>query len=119
MVPLEKRIKHDAAHDLSRGIADELTRTQNKRYTTSANLSERRGRLFIDYLRNGRGTTAVGTYSLRAREGFPIAAPVTWSALPNLVPTSYSIEQLPPTRGVSTVARRSHGQRARSQSHVR
>jgi ABC transporter substrate binding protein len=36
------------------------------------------GRLFIDYLRNGRGTTAVGAYSPRVREGFPIAAPVTW-----------------------------------------
>jgi bifunctional non-homologous end joining protein LigD len=119
MVPLARRMKHDAAHELSRRIADELTRTQSKRYTTSANLSERRGRLFIDYLRNGRGTTAVGTYSPRARQGFPIAAAVTWSALPKLVPTSYSIEQLPPTRGVSTGVRRSRGQGARSQAHVR
>lgn len=35
-------------------------------------------RIFVDYLRNGRGTTAVGTYSPRACPGFPIAAPVTW-----------------------------------------
>jgi bifunctional non-homologous end joining protein LigD len=103
MAPLAERIKHDAAHQLSRRIADELARTQSKRYTTSANLSDRRGRLFIDYLRNGRGTTAVATYSPRAREGFPIAAPVTWSALPKLTPTSYSIEQLPPYRRVSSV----------------
>ena len=48
-------------------------------------LAKRTGKLFIDYLRNGRGTTAngrgttaIGTYSPRAREGFLIAAPVTW-----------------------------------------
>jgi hypothetical protein len=50
-------------------------------YTTNATLTKRPGRLFIDYLRNGRGTTAIGTYSPRARPGFPIAAPVTWKQL--------------------------------------
>jgi DNA primase len=50
------------------------------RYTTSAT-AERAGRLFLDYLRNGRGTTAVATYSPRARAGFPIAAPTTWQDL--------------------------------------
>jgi bifunctional non-homologous end joining protein LigD len=49
------------------------------RYTTSASLARRPGRLFVDYLRNGRGTTAVGAYSPRAREGLPIAAPVSWT----------------------------------------
>jgi bifunctional non-homologous end joining protein LigD len=47
------------------------------RYITSA-VVDRAGKLFIDYLRNGRGTTAIGAYSPRARPGFPIAAPVTW-----------------------------------------
>jgi DNA primase len=41
----------------------------------------RRGRIFLDYLRNGRGTTAIGTYSSRVRPDFPIAAPVTWSRI--------------------------------------
>lgn len=38
----------------------------------------RPGRLFIDYRRNGRGTTAVGAYSPRVRPGFPVAYPVRW-----------------------------------------
>jgi bifunctional non-homologous end joining protein LigD len=57
------------------------SRLRRGRLTKSAALSARDGRLFIDYLRNGRGTTAVATYSPRARRGFPIAAPTSWQAL--------------------------------------
>jgi len=54
---------------------------RNQRHARANTLARRPlppGRLFIDYLRNGRGTTAVDAYSPRARAGFPIAAPVTW-----------------------------------------
>ena len=59
-------------------MAQRLAQTEPARYTISAALEERPGSLFIDFLRNGRGTTAVGAYSPRARPGFPIAAPITW-----------------------------------------
>jgi len=81
MVPLERRMTHDAAHRYTQRLAQQLAALAPARYTLSAAPSERRKRLFIDYLRNGRGTTAVGTYSPRARPGFPIAAPVTWARL--------------------------------------
>jgi DNA primase len=45
--------------------------------------ANRRGRIFLDYLRNGRGTTAIGTYSPRVREGFPIAAPRNRTDVPH------------------------------------
>jgi bifunctional non-homologous end joining protein LigD len=61
-----------------RGGCAELAERDTRHYVLSAQAS-RRGRIFLDYLRNGRGATAVGTYSRRAREGCPIAAPVTWS----------------------------------------
>jgi bifunctional non-homologous end joining protein LigD len=78
MVPLTDRgMTHDASHRLSKAIAQELEATNPERYTLSATATRRR-LLFIDYLRNGRGTTAIGTFSPRARRGFPIAAPVTW-----------------------------------------
>jgi hypothetical protein len=67
----------DRAHAYTRGIAERLAATAPDRYITTAMLEARSGRLFIDYLRNGRGTTAVGAYSPRARHGFPVAA-VTW-----------------------------------------
>jgi bifunctional non-homologous end joining protein LigD len=43
--------------------------------------ARRHRRIFLHYLRNGRGTTAIGAYLTRAREGIPIAAPVTWTAI--------------------------------------
>jgi bifunctional non-homologous end joining protein LigD len=78
MTPLPQTLTHDAAHNYARRLAQQLARTDPDRYVTSASLARRPGRLFIDYLRNGRGTTAVGAYSPRMREGFPIAAPVSW-----------------------------------------
>ena len=55
-----------------------LAATAPARYLTLSDPAKRKGRIFIDYLRNGRGTTAIGAYSPRVRSGFPIAAPVTW-----------------------------------------
>jgi bifunctional non-homologous end joining protein LigD len=79
MVPVERDMTHDAARGYCREIARRLAATDPAHYTLSAATSERRHRVFIDYLRNGRGTTAIGTYSPRARPGIPIAAPVTWA----------------------------------------
>jgi len=76
MVPIDVgTLSHDQTHRISRLFSERLARKQPDRLTTSASLSARDRRLFIDYLRNGRGTTGVGTFSPRARHGFPIAAP--------------------------------------------
>ena len=81
MVPIEAEMAWNAAHDYTREIAESLAATAPGKYTTSAAFSARPEKLFIDYLRNGRGTTAIGAYSPRARPGFPVAAPVTWRDL--------------------------------------
>jgi bifunctional non-homologous end joining protein LigD len=92
VAPLPRRIPHDAAHDYAKRLAQRLAAGDQHRYVTQADPSKRAGRIFIDYLRNGRGTTAVGCYSPRARPGFPIAAPVSWGQVENGVgPEAYTM----------------------------
>jgi bifunctional non-homologous end joining protein LigD len=99
MVPIEPGMTWSAAHDYTRGIARRLAEMEPARYTISAALEERPRRLFVDYLRNGRGTTAVGAYSPRARPGFPIAAPITWKDVERGVrPDQFTISKLPRRR---------------------
>jgi len=46
--------------------------------------AKRKGRIFVDYLRNERGSTAISPYSTRARKGAPVATPVSWDELKKL-----------------------------------
>jgi bifunctional non-homologous end joining protein LigD len=94
MAALARRTAHDAAHAYAKRLAQRLAATNPKRYVTVADPARRRGHIFIDYLRNGRGTTAIGTYSPRVRRGFPIAAPVSWREVENGVqPDAYSMAE--------------------------
>ncbi|MDG4876268.1 DNA ligase D [Mesorhizobium sp. WSM4935] len=78
MAPLTTRMTHDRARQLARSLAQRLVDADPDRYLLSADPVARKGRIFLDYLRNGRGNTAVGAFSPRARPGFAIARPVTW-----------------------------------------
>ena len=78
MAPFPEAMTHNAARAYARGLAQTLARTNSDRYLMSAEPAGRVGRIFLDYLRNGRGNTAIGAWSPRARPGFPVAAPVTW-----------------------------------------
>jgi bifunctional non-homologous end joining protein LigD len=94
MAPLARSMTHDRAHALSRSIAERIAAGDPARYTVSASMAARKGRLFIDYLRNGRGTTAVGAFSPRARPGFPIARPVTWTQVEQgIAPDAFTIDR--------------------------
>ena len=93
MAPISAGITHDAARVYCRKLAQRLERTSAERYTTSSAPAKRHGRIYIDYLRNGRGTTAIGAYSPRARPGFPIAAPVTWVQIERgIVPAAFTMD---------------------------
>ncbi|MER8886603.1 DNA ligase D [Mesorhizobium sp. M0816] len=79
MAPLQTKITHERARQLAKSLAQCLVDADPDRYLLSADPAARRSRIFIDYLRNGRGNTAAGAFSPRVRPGFPIAHPVTWS----------------------------------------
>ncbi|MGA2231777.1 MAG: DNA ligase D [Tepidisphaeraceae bacterium] len=84
VVPIEPGVDWDHAKAFSKSIAEEMSRRDGKAYTTNIRKAERTGRIFIDYLRNGRTATAVAAYSVRARPGAPVSMPVEWEEIGSL-----------------------------------
>src|SRR5690606_20191472 len=78
VVPLNPGCDWDLTRRFAHGFADALAKSEPDRFLATATKSRRNRRIFVDYLRNGRGATAVASYSLRAREGAPVAMPLSW-----------------------------------------
>ena len=81
VVPLHPPGDWTLVKKFAKGFAEALAGSEPERYLATATLKLRPGKIFIDYLRNGRGATAVASYSLRARAGAPVAVPLAWSEL--------------------------------------
>jgi bifunctional non-homologous end joining protein LigD len=81
VVPLTPRHSWDEHKDFSRRFAEALSMAEPDRFIANMSKEKRKGKIFIDYLRNQRGATAVLPYSARAREGAPVAAPIAWAEL--------------------------------------
>jgi len=84
VVPLRKRFDWDTVKDFSQAIVQHLARTIPQRFVAKSGGSNRVGRIFIDYLRNGYGATTVCAWSARARPGLGISVPVRWDELKGL-----------------------------------
>ncbi|WP_430543288.1 DNA ligase D [Xanthomonas sacchari] len=84
VVPLAPGCDWDLTKRFAHGFADALAQSQPERFLATASKRLRNQRIFVDYLRNGRGATAVASYSLRARAGAPVAMPLAWSDLSRL-----------------------------------
>jgi len=96
VTPIARRITWDEAKAFAKAVADDVVRAQPQRYTTRLALAARRGRIFIDYLRNYQGATAIANYSTRARPGATVAVPLSWDELtPALRPERYTVRTLP------------------------
>jgi bifunctional non-homologous end joining protein LigD len=98
MAPLDRTIDHAEVRTYAKRIAKRLAASAPDRYTIAAAPEKRIRRIFIDYLRNGRGTTAIGAWSPRAWAGFPIAAPVSWRQLKNGIRADAFTMEKPPGR---------------------
>jgi bifunctional non-homologous end joining protein LigD len=81
VVPIEPRAGWDEAKAFTRSVAEAMTRDHPDRYVATIAKRARRGRIFVDYLRNGRGATAVAAYSTRALPQAPISTPLAWEEL--------------------------------------
>ncbi|MBO9695021.1 MAG: DNA ligase D [Sphingopyxis sp.] len=81
VVPLDPGHGWDAHGDFSKRFAEALSLAEPDRYVATMSKAKRKGKIFIDWLRNQRGSTAIMPYSARAREQAPVAAPIGWDAL--------------------------------------
>lgn len=81
VLPITRRHTWLETRDFARAIADRLAGEAPKLFTAKVEKDARVGRVYVDYLRNAEGATAVAAYSLRARPGLPMSMPIAWSDL--------------------------------------
>jgi len=84
VVPLKPKHGWDDVKGFAEARARTLAAESPDRYLAVMSKAKRKGRIFIDYLRNGRGATAIAPFSTRARKGAPVAWPIAWKALSTL-----------------------------------
>lgn len=89
VIPLTRRAKWDEVKAFSRAVAEKMVRDDRDRFIATASKAKRANKIYVDYLRNSRGATAIASYSTRARLGAPVATPIRWDELSDEVPANY------------------------------
>jgi bifunctional non-homologous end joining protein LigD len=89
VVPIKPALGWDDIKQFTKSIAELMVKSFPDRYTAVLSKAKRGGKIFIDYLRNGEGATAIAAYSLRARENAPVATPIAWEELSTDVRRDY------------------------------
>jgi bifunctional non-homologous end joining protein LigD len=84
VAPLRPKHGWDDVKGFAEAMARTLAAESPDRYLADMSKAKRKGRIFVDYLRNGRGATAIAPFSSRARKGAPVAWPLSWKALATL-----------------------------------
>ncbi|WP_277811780.1 DNA ligase D [Chromohalobacter canadensis] len=95
VVPLKPHADWDTAKGFAEAVCERCAEKHPGKLTLNMSKQARRGKVFLDYLRNGRGATAIASYSVRAKPGAPVATPVRWEELgPALKADHYTLENL-------------------------
>jgi bifunctional non-homologous end joining protein LigD len=81
IAPLTPRAEWPAVKDFAHRLAQAVAQSDPDNFTAALPKAQRKGRIFVDYLRNQRGATAVMPYSARARERAPVAVPISWKEM--------------------------------------
>jgi bifunctional non-homologous end joining protein LigD len=89
VAPLQPKAEWDAVKSFAKAIADAMTADSPERFLATITKSKRKGKILVDYLRNGRGATAVAPYSTRARPGAAVSMPLDWSELSPAIGPAY------------------------------
>jgi bifunctional non-homologous end joining protein LigD len=100
VAPLRRRHGWDEVKGAARLLAEAMVRGSPKRYVAVATKAKRKGKIYVDYLRNAFGATAIGSWWFRARAHAPIARPLPWDEVTSdLDPGAFTVRTvsaLPP-----------------------
>lgn len=99
VAPIKPAVGWSVAKPFARAIALDLAQRTPEAFTANMAKARRRNRIFIDYLRNDRTSTAIAAYAARARPGLGVAWPVSWDkATAKLDPADYTVGSI--TKGL-------------------
>ncbi len=96
VIPIQRKFGFPAIKAFTRAIAESMAHDDPKRYIATMSKEKRKGKIFIDYLRNDITATAVSAFSVRARTAATVSTPLLWSELrPGLKPAELNIHTVP------------------------
>jgi len=89
VTPIQRTQGWEEVKTFAKMVADHLVTAIPQRFTSNMAKRVRKGKIFIDYLRNARGATAIAAYSTRAKPGAPVSVPIAWDELSKELPSDY------------------------------
>ncbi|MGR8965881.1 non-homologous end-joining DNA ligase [Rhizobium leguminosarum] len=96
VTPLAPKAGWAEVKDFAHSLAESMSADAPEKYLATATKAKRGGHIYIDYLRNGRGNTAVAAYSTRARSGAPVSMPLDWPDLEEVGgPAAFTLGNVP------------------------
>src|SRR5262249_32247537 len=96
VVPLQPKHDWDEVKGFSKAVAELIEQLDSSNYTSNMAKASRGGKIFVDYLRNGRTATAIAAYSTRAKPRATVSVPLTWEELtPQIHSDTFTLRNLP------------------------
>ncbi|MNE70276.1 putative DNA ligase-like protein [compost metagenome] len=80
-------------HDFAKRVAQVMEQKWPDRYTSNVRKAKRTDKIFIDWIRNGRGATSIAPYSIRARIGAKVSMPIAWDELDMVAPDGINMAE--------------------------
>jgi bifunctional non-homologous end joining protein LigD len=93
VVPLQPAVSWDMFHDFARRVAQVMEQKWPDLYTSNVRKAKRADKIFIDWIRNGRGATSIAPYSIRARKGATVSMPIAWDELDTVAPDGVNMAE--------------------------
>ena len=92
VVPLNASADWEIVREFAKLCAQAMEERWPDKYTSNMRKEKRKGKIFIDWVRNGRSATSVAAYSLRARKNAPVSMPISWDELDKVLPAGITIK---------------------------